>query len=163
MKTVILVFFATIFLGWAVVRIERGVNFSMNCSQYLKRAADANTIELAQANLKTAIEYAEHESLTNGVVSIFLHQPSNDIGFWYSNLIASQKELGQVTANTTQLEKSNLLMKLRETLTDNSKEGTTITRPKGISIYPANSLFFWWAIIGFGVSGLMFVLMAFEY
>jgi hypothetical protein len=125
------------------LRIVFGVGFSLGCSQYLKRASDANTIELAKANLNVAIKYAEMANLTNGIVSIFLQQPENDIGFWYSNLIASRDELSRVTTNTSQMEKSNLLMKLRETLTDNGKEGTQITCPNGISVYPYNKLFFW--------------------
>ncbi len=34
-------------------------------------------------------------------------------------------------------------MKLRETLVDGDK----IIKPNGLSIYPNNKLFFWWAII----------------
>jgi len=120
--------------------------FSMGCEQYLKRAADANTIELAQENLSTALAYVEKHDLTHGTVGIFLRQPKNDINYWHRNLTSSIDELSKVTDETTQLEKSNILMKLRETLTDVSggeTGGTCITHPSGIQVYPLNKLFFW--------------------
>lgn len=130
-----------------IARIVFGISFSMNCTQYLKRAADANTIELAKDNLSIAIKYLEENNLTDGIVSIFIHQPENDINFFYSNLRSSQDELSKVTSNTSQMEKSNLLMKLRETLIDHDKEGTAVTCPNGISIYPYNKLYFWSFVI----------------
>jgi hypothetical protein len=162
MKYAMFFIFVLVLIAWTVMRIVYGVGFEMNCSQYLKRAADANAVELAQANLKTAIEYAEREHLTNGIVSIILHQPGNDIGFWYSNLVASQEELRRVTKDTTQMEKSNLLMKLRETLTDNGKEGTSITCPDGISIYPYNTLFFWWIMGGLILTAMQVIWIILE-
>lgn len=120
--------------------------FNMGCEQYLKRAADANTIELAQENLEVALKYVEKHDLTDGIVSLFLHQPKNDINYWYRNLNSSIDELNKVTDETTQLEKSNILMKLRETLTDvegGETGGTCITHPSGIEVYPLNKLFFW--------------------
>jgi hypothetical protein len=125
------------------MRLVNWINFSMDCTQYLKRAADANTVELAKENLGVAVKYLEGRHLTEGTVSIFLYQPQNDIGFWYSNLRASQEELAKVNANTSQLERSNILMKLRETLTDQSQDGIRITCPKGISIYPYNRWYFY--------------------
>ena len=35
----------------------------------------------------------------------------------------------------------HLLMKIRESLTDNSKDGTVLTIPAGIYIYPNNAIF----------------------
>ena len=120
--------------------------FSMGCEQYLKRAADANTVTLAAENLTVALTYIEKNELTNGVVSIFLNQPENDLGYWYKNLKSSLTELEKVEEGTSQLERSNLLMKLRETLTDvegGEGGGTCVTAPNGISIYPQNVSYFW--------------------
>jgi hypothetical protein len=122
------------------VRIYYSVEFSLNCEQYIKRAAVANTIELAKENLDVVIKYLEKNELTNGIVSVFLHQPENDVGFWYSNLKASVDELSKVKENTTQLEKSNLLIKLRETLLDDGSV-SGVTLPSGITIYPYNVLY----------------------
>ena len=78
---------------WAVLRLSAYVEFNVNCEQYIKRAADASTVETAVSELEKAISYAEENNLTDGVVSIFLHQPRNDIGFWYNNITEAYEEL----------------------------------------------------------------------
>ena len=139
-----------------VLQTVYAVDFSLNCTQYLKRAADANTVALAAKNIDPAIKYLEKNDITNGIVSIFLRQPENDVGYLYANLKACQSELANVKEDAGQLERSNLLMKLRETLLDDGQSGTSVTHPMGISIYPHNKAYFWitflatvFSIIGF--------------
>jgi len=154
--TILLILFTISTLWWASARIIKGYEFSINCTGHLKRAADANTVELASKELDTAIKYLESKELTAGTVSIFLKQPKNDIGFWYENLVASRQELINLKPDSGQLEKTNVLMKLRETLVD-SGEDTSVTYPNGISIYPYNRMFCLWGIIsllGFCIMGL---------
>jgi hypothetical protein len=147
-------FFGTLFglaivslIIWAIVRIVANVSFGMDCTDYLKRAADANSIPLASQNLNVAINYLESHDLTSGTVSIFLKQPKNDVGFLYQNLIASRNDLASIKEDATPLEKSNVLMKLRETLLDSGKDGDNVTLPNGISIYPNNLSYFWWSLV----------------
>ena len=59
--------------------------------------------------------------------------------FWYQNLKASKKEL-EKTTNSTSLEKTNVLLKLRETLLDQGDKKSKITYPQGLAIYPNNKL-----------------------
>lgn len=136
-----------VFCAWSTVRTVKALQLDMNCTQYLKRAADANTVELAKEELAKAISYAEENNLTEGVVSIFFHQPSNDIGYWYKNMTEAYAELEKIPKDATPLEKTNILMKLRETLTDEKDSGVSVTIPDGISIYPNNVLYFWWGLI----------------
>ena len=139
---------ATIVFGaWSTVRIVKAVQFDMNCTQYIKRAADANTVELAKEELAKAISYAERNNLTEGVVSIFLHQPRNDVGYWYKNMTDAYAELENLPEDATSLEKTNVLMKLRESLTDDEESGVSVTMPEGISIYPGNVAYFWWGLL----------------
>lgn len=133
-------------LLWSGIRIYKAVDFNIQCTGHLKRAADANTIDLAKNELKIVMDYLEKRNLTDGIVSIVLKQPQNDIGFWYQNLKSSYEELEQIKPDTTQLEKSNLLMKLRETLIDSGEE-LKVTCPNGISIYPNNMIYFIWGVI----------------
>ena len=141
---------ATVVFGaWTTVRIVKDVQFDTNCKQYLKRAADANTVETAKEELAKAISYAEENKLTEGVVSIFLHQPKNDVGYWYKNMTEAYAELENLSEDATSLEKTNVLMKLRETLTDEKESGVSVTVPEGISIYPNNVLYFWWGLLSF--------------
>lgn len=138
---------ALLFCGWGVARTVKAISFDQNCGQYLKRAADANSIEMAKEELGIAISYAEAHNLTQGTVSIFLHQPKNDIGYWYKNMKTAYEELENVPEDTSMMEKTNILMKLRETLTDEGESGIEVTIPDGISIYPNNVSYFWWSII----------------
>lgn len=149
-KFMVYAIIATLVFGaWCTVRIVKGVQFDTNCEQYLKRAADANTVETANEELAKAISYAEENNLTEGVVSIFLHQPENDIGYWYNNIKEAYAELENLPEDATSLEKTNVLMKLRETLTDETDSGVSVTVPNGISIYPNNVLYFWWGLLSF--------------
>jgi hypothetical protein len=122
----------------------RNLSFVNECSGHLKRAADANTIELAAKELSQAVKYLEVNNMTSGYTSVFYRTPDEDIGFFYNNLKGSLVELNKVNEQTSQMEKSNLLMKLRETLTDHGKEGTVVTIPSGLYKYPHN--------IGFGIA-----------
>jgi len=140
--------FTVIFCVWGTVRIVKYVQFSFNCEAYLKRAANANTIDLAKTELSKAVDYAEKNNLTEGVVSIFLKNPANDIGFWYSNLKSANEELNNLSPDATPLEKTNVLMKLRESLTDtNDSGGTSVIFPQGLEIYPNNAMYFWWGAV----------------
>lgn len=142
-------------------RIYKGIVFKQNVTGYLKRAADANTIDLASVELGKAITYLEKNNLTTGFTSIIYQTPDEDIDFWYRNLKASEDELKNLNS-TSALEKTNVLMKLRETLLDTG-EKTKVTIPPGLAVYPHNTL---WAIVmsiaffgGFGA----FINMTYRY
>lgn len=121
-------------------RVVAGIHFKIDCGGHLKRAADANTIELAQTELSTALEYLEDNDMTKGGTGVLWNDPSTDVGFWYENLKASQDELQSIDEKATPLERTNVLMKLRETLLDSTQSGTEVTTPGGISIFPHNKL-----------------------
>ena len=144
LKTVLFVTLAVIFtlssLAWLVMRCYTGVQFSINCEAYIKRAAVASTIDAAQEELGKAINYIEKNNLTEGIVSIFLKNPKNDIGYWYNTLNNTYKQLMEFPRDATQLEKSNFMMRVNESI-----EG--LSTPEGIEIYPHNVLYLWWAII----------------
>jgi len=138
MKKVLGALLILTFVVWGGYRIIATIIFDPNCGGNTKRAADANTIPLAQQELQTALNYMEKERLTSGYTSIIYITPDEDIGFWHTNLKASLEELKAVSPNASQLEKSNVLLKLRQTLLDQGK-GESITVPPGISVYPSNA------------------------
>lgn len=154
MKKVLFTIFIILFCIWGGIRIISAIQFDRNCGGYLKRAADANTVDLAKKQLYIALSYIEHEELTTGYTSILYRTPDEDVGFWYTNIKSSFSELEQVSSSTTQLERSNLLMKLRETLLDQGSEGKNmVTIPPGISIYPHNTIM---AVFGW-LSGILII------
>lgn len=126
-----------------IITIIVGVRFNQNCSGYIKQAADANSVELALQRLDMAIAYVEDNELTDGYTSIFYKTEDDNIGFWYQNLKTCREELVNCL-ESTQLEKTNVLLKVRESLTDEGKDGTELTLPNGISRYPSNGQFCFW-------------------
>ncbi len=146
-KLVMAVFCCGLYLIWAGVRIVDNITFDRNVEGYLKRAADSNTIGLARENLETALWYIEKENMTTGYTSVFWNTPGEEVTFWYKNLKKSLGELQAVNPEASQLETSNVLMKLRETLLDHGPRGDKVTAPNGISVYPYNVLYAWWAIL----------------
>ncbi|MDX1349186.1 MAG: hypothetical protein R3279_03000 [Putridiphycobacter sp.] len=137
------------------LRIAKSIEFKQNVSGYLKRAGDANTIDLAHEELSKALLYLEANNLTKGHTSILYKTPDEDIDFWYRNLKASQSELENLESESA-LERTNVLIKLRETLLDTG-EKTKVTVPKGLAVYPNNftwALLMWLAII-VGTLGFM--------
>ena len=140
-RFLVLAIICTIIFGaWATLRIVKGISFDINCHAYIHRAAGATDIETAKVELTKAIEYIEENNLTEGTVSIFLKNPKNDVGFWYDTLKCAYKELDTFSEDTTQLEKTNYLMRMRESFLE-------IGLPHGISIYPNNVLYFWWSML----------------
>lgn len=128
-----------LFIALIIFRIYSDIVMERDLTGHLKRAADANSIELALSELNTSINYIEKNNLTKGYTSIIVKMPDEDLGFWYANLKASQSEL-EKTINSSSLEKTNVLLKLRETLLDEGEKGSNTTYPEGISIFPNNKI-----------------------
>lgn len=131
----------------------KSIQFDQKCGGYLKQAADANSVELAERQLNLAINYIEQHELTSGYTSVLWNTEDENIEYWYNNLKQCQKELAATKDNST-LENTNVLMKLRESLTDVDQNGTTLTIPYGISRYPNNLLY---GILNI-ISGIVFIL-----
>lgn len=124
------------------VCVVKSIQFNQQCAGYLKQAADANTAELALERLNRAIDYVEKNDLTDGYTSVLWKTEDENVGYWYQNLKACQSEL-ENCLDASQLEQSNVLMKVRESLTDNGEKGTVLTVPPGISRYPFNAGLGW--------------------
>lgn len=135
--------------------IMRGIDLNVTCVGYLDRAANANTAKLAVQQLDKAIADIERRGWTSGSTRVFFDHPQCDMGYWYANLLAARAELAALPDSVTPLEQSNLLMKLRETLTEQGEKGQHLIRPPMINYYPHQMAWFLWWIIG---TVLMFAL-----
>lgn len=127
--------------GTAIIKT---INMNAECIGYLEMAADANSVELAKKHLSKAIEYLEENNLKHGSTGIIFHTPGNNIEFWYENLKSAQIQL-QEFESESELEESNILMKLRETLLDETGD---VTHPNMISFYPNHAFWFWFLMLG---------------
>lgn len=145
-----------LFLVCVGARCYADIQFSRYCSDHLKRAADANTVQIAEQEVTTAIAYLDHENIRTGYTSVLYNTPDEDIGFWYRNLVAARNELRGVSPTATQLERTNVLMKLRETLLDNAQNGVRVTVPSGVSIYPHNRLYAFPTFVSFALMLMSF-------
>ena len=147
MRKSIVIFLTLSGLLWGGIRTYKYIVYKIKISGHLRRAATANTVKLAIQELETVIASLEKQGFTSGYTSLLIKTPDEDVGFWYQNLKASLLELRQVNSTTTQLEKSNILIRLHETLIDKTGGGESVTQPPGISIFPHNKLFALWIII----------------
>ena len=141
------------------VGIVKDIRMSSNCINYFEMAADANSVELAEKHLTSGIEYLEENNLTEGNTKIFVYRPTRDIGLWYENLKSAQSQLQKLISQEglTELEESNALMKLRETLLN--ADGY-VTYPTMITFYPNHFIWTWalWFIwILWGVAPIFWI------
>lgn len=149
MRKYIGIFLFLLFIALSIFRVYHNAVFKQQVTGYLKRATDAGSVELALTELQKSLKYIESNNLTKGYTSVFYETPDEDIAFWYQNLKVSEAELIK-TQGSSSLEKTNVLLKLRESLSDDGKKRSSITYPEGISIYPHNRLMtilFWISLI----------------
>lgn len=134
--------------------VTKSIQFKRGCSGHLKRAADANTIRLAENELGQAINYIESHHLASGDTSVLYSLPENELDFWYANLKASWEELQATPEDADRLTVSNQLIKLRETLLDRGEKGSRVTVPPNAFVFPNQK---WYRGMGLlAVSGMLF-------
>jgi hypothetical protein len=143
------------------ITVIKSIQFTQNCLGYLKQTADANSVELALDRLNKAINYVEVHNLTSGYTSILYRTENENIEFWYKNLLTCKQELTECI-ESSQYEKTNVLMKVRESLTDQSEKGTVITCPPGLSRYPNNTIFAFFNFFSLLIACIGLFLFAFE-
>lgn len=148
------------FVGWAVTRTYDSIIFDREIGGRLKRAADANSIELAKQELEAVVKKAEDWKITDGYTSVLYTVPSEDVGFWYKNIKTCLVQINGLSTTATQGEKDLVLMKLRQTLLDHKGGHETVTVPEGISVFPNNIAFCVWGWISALVCLVGLVVMA---
>lgn len=138
------------FVAVSIVSIYLWYDFKSECGDYLKLAGDAPTVEKASEFLNNAVGYIEHEGITSGNSAFIFHTPANDVGVWYGQLKGAQETVDRIVKNGgTQLEKDNVLMKIREVVLDQGESGVHVTKPVRITWYPNQWLMCIWWIVTF--------------
>ena len=141
MKVLVLTLFCMPILLWAGIRSYYDITFGIDCGGHIERAGSANSIDLARQEMEVVVKYAENHGVMSGYTSVLYNTPDEDLGFWFNNMKASLEELGRVKPTTSELEKSNLLIKLRESLMHHGNKSTDLTIPEGITVFPHNTAF----------------------
>ena len=157
---IVCIIIPTIVYGAAIVKT---IQMDANCISYFEMAADANSVELAEKHLTSGIEYLEKNNLTEGNTKVLVYRPTCDLGLWYENLKSAQSQLQKLNSKEglTELEESNALMKLRETLLNS--EGS-VTHPEMISFYPNHIGWLWamWLVWFLWIGALAFGCKAYD-
>lgn len=134
-------------IGQTIGCVVVGVQFNQGCEGRLKRAADANTVEIAKTELRAALDYMDGNDLTKGRSNILWYTPQHDVEFWYNNIKSAHTELEEFPTDADSLTTSNQLMKLRETLLDEGGESVSVTLPPNITVYPSQTMWcFGWCL-----------------
>lgn len=155
LRAIIATFLSIPFLIWGGTQAIRAINYEIHCGGHLKRAADANTIKLAEQEISIALQYMERKGWDRGgYTHKIFPTPDCDVGFWYKNLHSAKEELLSISSETTMLEKTNVLMKLRETILDDLGGGVEVTSPPNITIFPYQWIFFIWLLTSISLSGV---------
>lgn len=120
--------FSTFLVGGTLMaQMYLRAQFDRGCMDHFHRAAVANTIEMADKELVEGLRYLDQHDLTAGNTAVFYQTPADDIGFWYQNLKSAEETLRRVSKDATQLERTNVLLKLKESI---------VSPPGDISVYP---------------------------
>lgn len=138
----------------------RSYQFKIGCGDWLKLAADAADIRQANHFLEEGIRYIEKKNLTTGSSAYFIHTPSADVGLWYQRLKKRKEVIEEVIerdakGESTPLEISNTLIKLRELLLDIEEDETKVTLPTKIWLFPYQLTFLFSYMIS-GIGSLIF-------
>ena len=131
----------------------KSAQFTQDCKGYLEQCSNANSVEMALDRLDRAVRYLERNDLTTGYTSILWKTEDENIGFWYENLQVCKQELKKALG-ATQLEQTNVLMRVRESLLKNGDKGEFLIIPDGIVKYPHNL----WYGIGLWISLFLIVI-----
>ena len=130
----------TVLLIGGITTCSNAISYKKGLGGHITNAAAANSIELAAAEMEKIVSYAEENGYTHGYTSALYNTPDEDLGFWFKNMKSSLAELKELSSgNSTQLEKSNSLLKLHESLSHT---------PSGIANFPNNSVLAWALVIG---------------
>lgn len=155
LNTILIIVFIISIIAFIVTLSVKEYDFKFGCQAYIDRAIVASDLDVAQAELGKAIDYMEQHSLTEGIVSIILKNPKNDIGYWYNTIKDTHRQIMEFPRDATQLEKSNFMMRVRESI-----EG--LSTPSWIFLYPHNTLWLVWGIISFFGVAIAFALKSTE-
>jgi len=140
-----------ILIGMIIVTIVCWYGNRVGCKDYLKLAGDAPNVQKANEFLEKALVYMEKRGLTSGNSAFIFRTPSSDVGIWYNQIKGAQQTVANIIGRgdaASQLEKDNVLMKIREVVLDQDEKGTTVTMPPNITIFPFQWLFLLTIVVG---------------
>lgn len=138
--------------------------FKIHCEHFLKLAADAPTVELADKYLEKVVSYILKRNLTQGNTAYFIKTPENDLSLWSRQIFEAANLVRELTLKkkegkeVTPLEESNVLMRIRQTILDEAGDRPIMTIPDYIHVYPNQHFFLFSELLG-----IIFAILAWVY
>lgn len=156
-----------LFLFWSVLRITAGIQYNQTIGSEIYSATTAATPQEAESHLANAINMAKDRGYTHGNTGILFTYSDNDVGIWYNRLVSSDVVLKSLIENSkSELEVSNTMMRVHESLTAVGKEGSEARSPDGISVFPNNVAYAWLCLLSIVlmlVGGVVFIFIMDNY
>ena len=128
--------------------------FKIEFLGHLERAANTTLTETALNELGIGVDYLEIKQMTSGFTSVVWNTPDEDVGYFYTNLKNAYANLHKINYTGTEIEKSNALLKLKESLIyNNGKHGDKVIYPDDLQYYQNKYI---WAFFDYS-SGFLFI------
>lgn len=108
--------------------------FSINVTDNLKLAADASNLERASEKVGLAIEYLDEHEINYGHSNVFFERGSNDVGYWYENIVGAKLEADEaIAAEMSSGDRDLALLQVRKVLVDGDER---VTLPTMVALFP---------------------------
>lgn len=130
------ILFAMPLFSYSCTRFVKAQRFDNNCGYYINSGMDHNNPD----DLDTAIKYLETNGLTTGNTTIIDRSVEDDLAIFYKDL----KTKAAYLRNTHDYD----MAAYKEYATMLNLKPTPILVPLGISVFPHNTLFAAWLVIG---------------
>lgn len=137
-------------LSWCTIRVVLSIRYDTHVTERLERAHSAHDLDTLYRELHRATDYLQLTDRDEGYTSIIYDTPSEDVGYWYRNLVQAQREVHDMLyfidegkERPPNNEINVLIQKVRRTIAPYGD----IKTPQGISVYPHNLYYFAWAIL----------------
>ena len=167
------------FVIWAGVRIDKDYDLDAEGAGHFFRAYKANTVSSALDEWNKGIAFLERENLTEGNTGAFWQTPSDDLEFFYQNVL-EMRDFLKTLPDTLSLEsfdqkvisnEGNPVRDLSFTVFDRKAllermEATVKNSPGGMSIYPHNysyAIWCWISILLFIITGIWWLARSYEW
>lgn len=163
------------FFGWSCTRIVKSAQFDNACDNHMQEAFAATNLEsnidymVAQSDI--AKQYLERHNITHGYTSIFFQGKEDNMEVYYNDVVRrnnyfhmlQKTPVMTLTSPLHDLEEFAEMRNNSSSSSDSSKQRTYVV-PDGISIFPHNTLFFWWfvASVFLGAFGILGIIVFFE-
>ena len=124
------------FTALACIPIVKGIVFNRDCGAYLERASQAPTPDIARVSLDKALAYLNENHMTEGNTYIIIPSPNDTLEWLYSRVSQARKVLDEITVKSTPLEVSNVMIRMKDSISEQGESGEHVILPVHVALWP---------------------------